>query len=149
VPRSSRRLGLAFGLAAAVFVADQVSKAIVRAAAARLPWRLGSGLRIDLNFNSGISFSRLAGAGAVVTVLVGAVVAAVTAALFLAPPRYRAALGIILGGAASNLVDRFRYGGAVVDFLGVYRWPTFNLADVFIVVGTVLLVVQVLRVPRS
>lgn len=149
MPRSSRRLGLAFGLAAAVFAVDQVSKAIVRGAADRLPWRLGSGLRIELNYNSGISFSTLAGAGAIVTVLVGAVAAAVTVALFLSPPRYRAALGIILGGAASNLVDRFRFGGSVVDFIGVYRWPTFNLADACIVAGTVLVAIQVLRAPRD
>lgn len=149
MPRSSRRLGLAFGLAAAVVAIDQASKAVVRAAAGRLPWRLGGGLRIELNYNSGISFSRFAGAGSVVTVLVGAVAAAVTVALFLAPPRYRAALGIILGGAVSNLLDRFRFGGAVVDFIGIYRWPTFNLADACIVAGTILLVVQALHVPRD
>ena len=149
MPRSNRRLGLAFGLAAAVLVVDQVSKAVVRGAAGRLPWRLGSGLRIELNYNSGISFSRFAGTGSLVTVLVGAVAAGVTVALFLAPPRYRAALGIILGGAVSNLLDRFRFGGAVVDFLGVYRWPTFNLADACIVAGTILLAMQVLRVPRD
>ena len=142
-------MGIAFGLAAAVVVVDQASKVIVRGAAARLPWRLGGGLRIELTYNSGISFSRFAGQGAVVTVLVGAVAAAVATALFLAPPRYRLALGIILGGAVSNLLDRFRFGGAVVDFLGVYRWPTFNLADAFIVAGTILLAVQVLRVPRD
>ena len=149
MPRSSRRLGLAFGLSAAVLVVDQVSKAVVRGVADHLPWRLGSGLRIELNYNSGISFSRFAGAGSAVTVLVGAVAAAVAAAVFLAPPRYRAALGIILGGAVSNLFDRFRFGGAVVDFLGVYRWPTFNLADACIVAGTILLAVQVLRVSRD
>jgi signal peptidase II len=149
VPGSNRRLGFAFVLAAAVVAVDQISKAIVRGAADRLPWHLGGGLRIELNYNSGISFSRFAGAGSVVTVLVGAVAAAVTVALFLAPPRYRAALGIILGGAVSNLVDRFRFGGAVVDFIGVYRWPTFNLADACIVGGTILLAVQVLRVPRD
>jgi signal peptidase II len=149
VPRSSRRLALALALAAAVVVIDQASKAVVRGVAGRLPWRLGGGLRIELNYNSGISFSRFAGAGSVVTVLVGAVAAAVTIALFLAPPRYRPALGIILGGAVSNLIDRFRFGGAVVDFIGIYLWPTFNLADACIVAGTILLAVQVLRVPRD
>jgi signal peptidase II len=149
VQRSSRGLGLAFALAAAVFAVDQLSKAFVRGAAARLPWRFAGGLTVDLNYNSGISFSRFAGAGTIVVVLVGFMVVAVTAALFVAPQRYRAALGIILGGAASNLVDRFRFGGAVVDFLGVYGWPAFNLADAFIVAGTILLALQVLRASRS
>ena len=72
-----------------------------------------------------------------------------TVALFLAPPRYRPALGVILGGALGNLVDRFRFGGAVVDFIGVYRWPSFNLADAAIVAGTILLVLQVLRGSRA
>jgi signal peptidase II len=149
VARSSRRLGLALALAAVVFAADQASKWFVRHEAAHLPYRVGGGLRVALNYNSGISFSRFAGAGGVLVVMVAVVVAGVTAALFLAPPRYRPALGVILGGAVGNLVDRLRFGGAVVDFLGVYSWPTFNLADAAIVVGTVILVLQVLRGARA
>ncbi len=57
-------------------------------------------------------------------------------------------LGLILGGAVGNLVDRVRYG-EVVDFLhfrlwGGYAWPDFNLADSFIVVGVILLVIELL-----
>ena len=145
MPRNSRGLGLAFALAAGGFALDQLSKMVVRGEAAHLPWRAFGGLRIEIDYNAGISFSRLAGAGSVVTVLVGVVAAAVLAAVFLAPPRYRVALGIILGGAVSNLVDRFRYGGAVLDFVRIYRWPTFNLADALIVGGTCLLMIRVLR----
>jgi len=149
VARSSRRLGLALALAAGVLVADQASKELVRHEAAHLPYLVVGGLRIDLNYNSGISFSRFAGAGLVLVVLVAAVVAVVTAALFFAPPRYRPALGVILGGAVGNLVDRLRFGGAVVDFIGVYGWPSFNLADAAIVAGTLILVLQVLRGSRA
>jgi signal peptidase II len=56
------------------------------------------------------------------------------------------ALGFVLGGAAGNLLDRFRHG-EVVDFLHVklwssFSWPDFNLADSFIVVGVALLVYE-------
>jgi signal peptidase II len=56
------------------------------------------------------------------------------------------ALGLILGGAIGNLIDRIRLG-EVVDFLhfrlwGGYTWPDFNLADSFIVVGVALLVLE-------
>ena len=147
--RSSRRLGLALALAAGVFVVDQASKGVVRHQAAHLPYRVVGGLRIDLNYNAGISFSRFAGAGVVLVLLVAAVVAGVTTALFLAPPKYRPALGVILGGAVGNLVDRLRFGGAVVDFIGVYGWPSFNLADAAIVAGTLILILQVLRGARA
>lgn len=143
MPRSSRRLAAAFGVAALIVVADQAVKWVVRDGAAHLPLRLLPGLRIELNYNSGISFGRFAGAGWIVTVLVGAVAAGVTAALFLAPPRYRLALGVILGGAIGNLIDRFHYSGAVVDFIAVGGWPPFNVADAAIFVGTVILVLQV------
>ena len=58
------------------------------------------------------------------------------------------ALGMILGGAIGNLVDRIRYH-EVVDFLHFklwqgYSWPDFNLADSFIVVGVGLLVLELL-----
>jgi signal peptidase II len=132
-----------------VLVADQVVKWVVRANADRLPYRILPWARIELAYNSGISFSRFAGAGWIVTALVGAVAAAVAAALFLAPPRYRIALGVILGGAVANLIDRFRFGGAVADYFAVGKWPPFNVADAAILTGTVLLVIQVLRVTRE
>ena len=56
------------------------------------------------------------------------------------------ALGSILGGAVGNLVDRMLYL-EVIDFLdfhvGAYTWPTFNLADSFIVVGVGILLVEI------
>ena len=50
----------------------------------------------------------------------------------------RLSLGLQLGGATGNLIDRLR-AGEVVDFLDIGRWPIFNLADSFIVVGIFLL----------
>jgi signal peptidase II len=143
VARSKRGYVPALLLAAAVVAADQATKWVVRAQAEDLPRQLVAGLRIDLTYNSGISFSRFAGAGDIVVVLVAAVAAGVAVALVLSPPRYRLALGIILGGAAGNLIDRLRFDGAVVDFIGFYGWPSFNVADAAIVVGTVLLALQV------
>ncbi len=147
--RSRRGLALALVLAAVVVAADQASKWLVRAAADDLPLRLVGGLRIDLTYNSGISFSRFAGAGPIVVVLVAAVATGVSVALVLSPPRYRPALGIVLGGAVGNLIDRLRFDGAVVDFVAVYGWPSFNVADAAIVVGTVLLGAQVILGARE
>jgi signal peptidase II len=66
------------------------------------------------------------------------------------PPETRLAplaLGMIMGGALGNLIDRLRYG-EVIDFLDVhlwggYTWPTFNVADSAIVVGVVILMVEI------
>ncbi len=55
------------------------------------------------------------------------------------------ALGFILGGAVGNLIDRFLYG-EVIDFLDFYwdgyHWPAFNVADSFITIGVVLIMVR-------
>jgi signal peptidase II len=61
------------------------------------------------------------------------------------------ALGLVSGGAFGNLADRiFRHdGGAVVDFIHVGVWPTFNVADSAIVCGTALLVVVFLRADHA
>ena len=63
------------------------------------------------------------------------------------PPSLGAAFGLILGGAAGNLVDRVRLGG-VVDFIdlswGPYHWPAFNTADAALSVGVVILMGHVL-----
>ena len=141
--RSRQGYALALVLAAAIVAADQITKWLVRSAADNLPIKLVAGLRISLTYNSGISFSRFAGAGNVVVALVAAVAVGVAVALVFAPPRYRPVLGVILGGAIGNLIDRLRFDGSVVDFIGFYRWPSFNVADAAIVVGTIILGVQV------
>lgn len=64
----------------------------------------------------------------------------------------RLALGLVLGGAVGNAIDRLRFG-AVVDFLDFhalgYHWPAFNVADSAIVIGAGLLVLESLRGGRS
>lgn len=62
-----------------------------------------------------------------------------------------ATLGMIIGGALGNVIDRFRFG-AVFDFIGVYvnydgrklYWPIFNVADSFISIGAILLALYIL-----
>lgn len=64
----------------------------------------------------------------------------------------RLALALVLGGAIGNLIDRLRLGH-VVDFIHVYwrehAWPDFNVADSAITVGVVLLIIDILREPRT
>jgi signal peptidase II len=57
----------------------------------------------------------------------------------------RLSLGLQLGGALGNLIDRVRLGGQVVDFINVPYWPVFNVADSSIVVGVALLALLMLR----
>ena len=61
-------------------------------------------------------------------------------------------LALILGGAAGNVIDRIAWG-QVTDFLefyvGGYHWPTFNVADSAIVIGSGLLLVELLRPKRQ
>jgi signal peptidase II len=64
----------------------------------------------------------------------------------------RLALALIIGGAVGNLIDRLRLG-YVVDFVDVYwsthHWPAFNVADSCISIGVCLLVIDMLRAPRT
>src|SRR5207253_1502073 len=55
-------------------------------------------------------------------------------------PVLPAALGLLIGGSLSNLIDRVRLGH-VTDFLDLGWWPAFNLADSFIVIGVAILLV--------
>ncbi len=60
----------------------------------------------------------------------------------------RFAVVIILGGAAGNLIDRIRFG-EVIDFInmgiGSHRWPTYNVADISLTIGVILLIAVTMR----
>lgn len=129
--------------AAAVVLADQLLKAVVVRWSARLPLTLVGAVRVDIVHNTGISFSRFTGGGSALMWAVALVTAVVAAFLLLSPRRYSPALALILGGSVGNLVDRVRLG-YVIDYLDISVWPTFNLADVAIVGGAMLLAVRLL-----
>jgi signal peptidase II len=149
VPKGARKglaKELAFLLAAlGVVVLDQVSKFFIRANQDILPMPEEGFFRISYVTNTGGAFGIL-GNQAFLIILVTAVgIAAIL--LYARYPLFnrmlvRVALGLLLGGAVGNLIDRLSYGW-VVDFIdigfGQHRWPAFNLADSAIVVGVILL----------
>lgn len=102
-----------------------------------------------LTFNTGASFSILTNAGPLLAVVAFGVIGLIVYVLGDATKRLEAvALGMILGGAVGNLVDRLFRGpglldGGVVDFIDFSFFATFNVADAAINIGVVLLLVAV------
>jgi signal peptidase II len=150
----SRRWGLILGIAAAVLVLDQLSKWwAVRTLSTHsidVVWTL----RLDLTSNTGASFSTFGGQGPLISI--GAVLV-VGALLWLSPTVTSrlgsVGLGLVLGGALGNLIDRAFRGdagflhGAVIDFIDFQWWPVFNVADMGVVVGSLVLALSFLVTP--
>jgi signal peptidase II len=143
--------GLLLGIAAAVLAVDLVSKLVVVATLSdRDPLRLlGGALYLTEARNTGAAFSFAEGATVLFT-LIAAVVAVVIVRVSrrLFSTGWAVTLGLVLGGAVGNLVDRvFRdpgfLRGGVVDFISLFDpygrvWPIFNVADSAIVCGGLL-----------
>lgn len=144
------RLGLLSALV--VLLLDQLSKWWIVAIVMQPPRviEITPFFNLVLGWNRGISFGLFGGDGAlnawVLPVLACAVVALVTYWLMRAQTRaIGISLGLIIGGAIGNIIDRLRLG-AVVDFLDVhafgYHWPAFNVADSGITIGAALMIVS-------
>lgn len=139
-------------LALAVTLLDQWSKALVIDLATRTPFpiEITSFFNIVLTGNRGISFGMLRHHEAWAPLALVAATSCVALGLLVWMLRARQkqviyALGLVVGGALGNIIDRARLG-AVTDFLdvhwGVYHWPAFNVADSAIFVGVVLLAID-------
>lgn len=134
---------------AAVFVADQLTKALVVQAANNQPDTTLKVFTPFLEFiyvrNTGVAFSLFRQQG-ILALLIPLVIAGVVVTFMRYLPGnvllLRLSMGMILGGALSNFVDRLRRG-FVVDFIDVHAgqhvWPLFNVADSCIVVGVAIL----------
>lgn len=148
---SARRRGalLALAVAVAAFAADQISKVIVRAEIVRGERiELVAGVDLVRVGNEGIAFGLLDGAGVLVLVLGAASFAVLLGYFAISSDREGAWLpiGLLVGGALGNLVDRIAHG-EVTDFIDPPNWPAFNVADVEITIGVILLVLLYLREP--
>jgi signal peptidase II len=147
-----RHLGVLFAVAAFVIAADAVSKIIVVAKlSGRPPVRLLDGLlTLDYTRNAGAAFSIGTGATylfGIVAIAVIAVILRTSRRLFSRP--WAVVLGLLLGGATGNLIDRLVRSpgvlrGHVVDWIQLPHFAVFNLADSAISIGGVLAVLLAL-----
>ncbi len=146
VPR--RRQPLLLSVAAVVLALDIVTKVLaVRLLTPGQPVPIiGDTVTWTLVRNSGAAFSMATGYTWMLTVIASAVVVGIfLMGRRLVSPWWAVGLGMILGGAMGNLVDRFFRSpgplrGHVVDFFSIGWWPVFNVADPSVVGGAILLV---------
>jgi len=138
-------------LIATIVAVDVVTKLMAKSAL--VPYRMpreviGEWVRFTLVFNQGAAFGLHLGPWSRQIFLVLTVVALVILARLYRDTRTDdrvrvIALGLVCGGAIGNLIDRVRSPVGVVDFLdigfGNWRWPTFNVADIAVTTGAILL----------
>ncbi len=147
---SGRSAARAAALANAVVAADQGTKALVRAGV-ELGDRDGilPGLELVHVRNRGVAFGLFSDGGAVLIVI--GVLSVLALLVFFATHSRRPLVwlptGLLLGGAAGNLIDRLREG-FVTDFLDLPLWPAFNLADTAITIGVLSLLYVLEGPPR-
>lgn len=148
------RLGpvVMLAIAAVVVLVDQITKIVVVASLEGGPWIhvVGETVRLVLIRNPGAAFSL----GTESTLVFSVIATVVVVGLIWFSRRIHSAwwawgLGLILGGAAGNLVDRYVRSpgilrGHVVDFVSVGWWPVFNVADSCLVAGVIVIAVTVL-----
>jgi signal peptidase II len=149
--RSQQWIGL-LAIALAALAGDQLTKDIVSSHLALDAQRHVVGpLAIHHVQNSGIAFGLFASATPIVTVLTAVAVAWMLVFFARSGSRHPVlpiALGLLIGGSASNLLDRVRLGH-VTDFIDLRYWPAFNLADSFIVLGVFVLLAALLLPQRT
>ena len=143
------RFGLVIG--AAIVVVDQLVKWWVIDWLAERPYGdpILPFLKLEMAWNRGVSFGMLGDAGLpplLMAAMTGAI--AIGLGVWLARVHERPlaiAIGLIIGGAVGNLIDRLVYG-AVADFIllhaGGFKWPNFNVADAAITVGVAVLLID-------
>jgi signal peptidase II len=148
----TRLTGLVLAVAGAVIVLDQLTKWWATRVLADRDIDLFWTLRLRLIRNSGAGFSLAAGRGGLVALLaIGVVIALIAFGRAIDTKIGAVALGLVLGGALGNIVDRiFRegsgfLGGGVIDFVDLQWWPVFNVADAAVSIGGILLVIVVSR----
>ncbi len=148
---TGRAWRFATALCGLVVVLDQAAKAAIEA-------NLWPGevvdvvgpLELTLSHNTGIAFGLAAGGG-VRLVLVTGLALLVVAYVFSRDPTRPGmwlAAGLLAGGALGNLADRIR-SDAVTDYVKLGAWPAFNLADVAVTLGVVVLAISYLREPAA
>ncbi|MBI4836489.1 MAG: signal peptidase II [Candidatus Abawacabacteria bacterium] len=113
----------------AIILGDQISKQLVLHY--QLPYSMNSGIAFSLPLNNTLA-------------LITSIVVIMGFGIFFCQQKTKSnlnniAFGMIIGGAIGNIIDRLLHG-AVIDFIKIPYWPTFNVADAAITIGVILLI---------
>lgn len=137
-------------VALCVTAVDAVSKAWARRALANGAVHVGGAVWLRLQYNSGVSFS-INQSGPLLTTVVTVLVAlaVVVIGVRAQPGPAAVGFGLLIGGGLANVIDRLAATPhEVTDFVALGSFPVFNLADVAITAGFIVLIVAVLRGDR-
>ncbi len=140
---------LLYAVAIAVVVLDQLAKfAVLRllSGGESVPV-LGRYVSLTVQHNTGAAFGMFPSATICLTILAAAIVVVLIGygpRLVASARPMAVGLGLALGGAAGNLVDRIRLG-QVIDFIDLHFWPVFNVADIAITCAGVLIIIALFR----
>lgn len=133
-----------------IVILDQVTKALVKEymKIGESIAIIGDALRLTYIKNPGMAFGIIVGGKLFYTIFASLACVVILIYLFRLKPEHfwpRLALSFILGGALGNLIDRMRQS-EVVDFIEIriIRWPVFNLADIAVTIGMVILIAVVI-----
>ena len=154
-------LGRGLATAGVVVILDQLSKTAILAFFGERIFggreTVTSFFNLALTYNRGISFGLFNGGAGLNALVFSLAAAAIVAVLIywlsrVSTPFLAVAIGLIIGGAVGNVIDRLRIG-AVVDFLdfhlGAVHWPAFNLADSAICIGVAAMLLDGLLLRRE
>jgi signal peptidase II len=139
---NARRTVLLTALVAVSAIAvDQVTKALVRAEISRFEEHQVLFIKLINTRNTGVAFSMFSGGGPLVVIIAIVALGALLAFFVTHMDKKLVWLptGLLLGGAAGNLIDRIR-AGAVTDFIKFPHWPAFNVADICVTLGVISLI---------
>jgi len=122
---------------------DQLSK-LITVLNFQKPYEIIKGFfRLEYAENTGIAFSIPVPYIALIifnVILMGAMIFLAVTELNLKKPLSKIAVALILGGGLGNLIDRL-VNGYVIDFVSIWKYPSFNLADCYITIGVLLIIV--------
>jgi signal peptidase II len=153
---SNRERWILFIVAGIIILLDQASKNLVESSLALYTYyapipELENIFRITHISNTGVAFGLFQNGNTVFAIFAVIVAIAIIIYNFKLEPGHkllRLALGLQVGGALGNLIDRTRQG-YVTDFMDFGPWPVWNIADLAIVSGTILLVLIMFREERE
>jgi signal peptidase II len=154
--QSAVKAPLFYGLVGVVVLLDLTTKIVVQRTLTLYEQRdvLGTFLRLTYIYNPGAAFGINLGPYSrwIFLALSVLVLAALFGMFAFTPAKDRlriGAIGLVCGGALGNLVDRIKSESGVVDFLdvgiGTVRWPVFNVADMALTVGAIILALSLWR----